>query len=171
MKAEDFDKKFDAGEDMSEHLDLSHTNRPGSKIVKSLKRNFFQRLFGIPATAPPGDPGCWEYASGQLTIDLRRAPELARPGGAIRLEGHPLPVRILVVRDEQGLWRAYRNRCRHGGRRLDPVPGTDSVQCCSVSKGTYDLEGNLVAGPGRGPLTVYPVENEGDRLLVDLSEE
>lgn len=29
MKARDFDKKFDAGDDMSRHLDLSKARRPG----------------------------------------------------------------------------------------------------------------------------------------------
>lgn len=29
MKAEEFDKKFDAGEDVTEHLDLARARRPG----------------------------------------------------------------------------------------------------------------------------------------------
>ena len=29
MKTEEFDKKFDSGEDVSEHLDLSKARRPG----------------------------------------------------------------------------------------------------------------------------------------------
>jgi hypothetical protein len=29
MKAKEFDKKFDAGEDISKHLDLSKARRPG----------------------------------------------------------------------------------------------------------------------------------------------
>lgn len=31
MKAEDFDRKFDEGEDVSEFLDFSKTERPGQK--------------------------------------------------------------------------------------------------------------------------------------------
>lgn len=31
MKAEEFDKKFDQGDDVSEHLDLSKAERPGQK--------------------------------------------------------------------------------------------------------------------------------------------
>ena len=29
MKAEEFDKKFDNGEDISEYMDLTHAKRPG----------------------------------------------------------------------------------------------------------------------------------------------
>ena len=35
MKAREFDKKFDKGEDISEHLDLSKAKRPG-RTQKSL---------------------------------------------------------------------------------------------------------------------------------------
>lgn len=31
MKAEEFDKRFDQGDDISEHLDLSKAERPGQK--------------------------------------------------------------------------------------------------------------------------------------------
>ncbi len=49
MKAEDFDKKFDEGEDITEYLDLEEVERPGQKqrrvnvdfpvwMIKSLDR-------------------------------------------------------------------------------------------------------------------------------------
>ncbi len=33
MKAKDLDKKFDSGEDISKHLDLSKTKRPGLEAL------------------------------------------------------------------------------------------------------------------------------------------
>ena len=57
MKSEEFDKKFDAGEDVSKHLDFSKATRPGRKqkrvnvdfpvwMIESLDREA-QRL-GVP---------------------------------------------------------------------------------------------------------------------------
>jgi len=57
MKSKDFDKKFDAGEDVSEHLDFSEATRPGREqrrvnvdfpvwMIESLDREA-QRL-GVP---------------------------------------------------------------------------------------------------------------------------
>ena len=57
MKSKEFDKKFDAGEDVSEHLDFSKATRPGREqkrvnvdfpvwMIKSLDREA-QRL-GVP---------------------------------------------------------------------------------------------------------------------------
>ena len=138
--------------------------------VKFLKRNFFQRLLGVPATAKPQNDSCWNYAGGKLTVELSKAPELNAPGGAARFEGSNLPARVLVVHCEDGEYRAFQNRCTHmGHRRLDPVPGTNTVQCCSVNKSTYDSEGNKIYGPAPGPVTRYPVEKDQENLIVSLA--
>ena len=138
--------------------------------TKFLKRSFFQRLLGISATTKPGIDDCWNYADGKLTIDLNGASELKTPGSAIRIEGKNLPKRILVVRGEDGEYRAFHNRCTHlGHRRLDPVPGTDTVQCCSVNKSTYDSSGNKLFGPAPRPVTRYPLEKSQEKLIVSIS--
>jgi len=138
--------------------------------IQFLKRGFFQRVFGIPATPKPQAPDCWTYADGKLAIDLKKAKELKKPGGALRFEGGNLPERVLVVYGKDKKYRAYRNRCTHiGHRRLDPVPGTDTVQCCSVNKSTYDVNGNKIYGPAPKPIASYPAAAKGNRLVVTLS--
>lgn len=137
--------------------------------VKFIKRSFFQRLLGKPVTNSPGIDDCWNYADGRVTIDLNAATELNQPGGAIRLEGKSLPKRVLVVHGEDGEYRAFHNRCTHlGHRRLDPVPGTDTVQCCSINKSTYDAGGKKIFGPTPHPVTRYPVKKEQERLIVSI---
>jgi nitrite reductase/ring-hydroxylating ferredoxin subunit len=137
--------------------------------IKFLDRNIFQRIFGIPATAKTQNSDCWRYEAGKLSIDLNKTPELAEPGGALRLEGGNLPERVLVIRDGDGNFRAIHNRCTHlGHRRLDPVPGTDTVQCCSVGKSTYGLDGTRLYGPAPATIRVYPVRVEGDLVVVEF---
>jgi len=136
--------------------------------IQFLNRGIFQRIFGVPATSKPSNPDCWRFSDGQLTIDLTKAPELKNSGGAIRLEGGDLPMRVLVVAGEEGEYQAFHNRCTHiGHRRLDPLPG-GGVQCCSVSKSTYDAEGNKIYGPAPEPIRTFPVEVDGDRLTIVL---
>ncbi len=138
--------------------------------IQFLERGFFQRVFGIPATPKPQAPDGWTYADGKLTIDLKKAKELKKPGGALRFEGGNLPERVLVVFGKDKKYRAYQNRCTHiGHRRLDPVPGTGTVQCCSISKSTYDADGNNIYGPAPGPVATYPVELKGNQLTLTLS--
>ena len=135
--------------------------------IKFLKRSFFQRLLGISATTKPGIDGSWNYADGKLTIDLGKALELKTPGAAIRFEGKNLPKRVLVVCGKNGEYRAFHNRCTHlGHRRLDPVPGTDTMQCCSMNKSTYDSGGKKIFGPAPHPITLYSVKKEQENLIV-----
>jgi nitrite reductase/ring-hydroxylating ferredoxin subunit len=137
--------------------------------VQFVQRSFFQRLLGISSTAEPATDSCWNYADGRLTVHLDTAAELKTPGGAIRCEGKNLPERVLVVHGEDGEYRAFRNRCTHvGHRRLDPVPGTDTVQCCSISKSTYDASGKKIFGPAPQPITRYPVKEEQGELIISM---
>ena len=137
--------------------------------VQFLHRNIFQRIFGIPATPKPTHPDCWRFADGRLTVDLAKAPELSQPGGALRIEGGHLPFRVLVTVDESGRYHAFHNRCTHlGHRRLDPVPGTGTVQCCSVNKSTYDMTGTKIYGPTPEPIRTFPVETAEGRLVIAI---
>ena len=136
--------------------------------IKFIKRNILQRLFGLPATKAPSDPGCWTYSGRKLVVDLKRAPELSEPGGAIRLEGKNLPERVLIIHADDGSYRAFHNRCKHMGRRLDPVPQTATVQCCSVSKTTYAYDGSVLYGPAKEPVETFEVESADGKLVVVL---
>jgi len=133
-----------------------------------LKRNFFQRLFGLCATGEPSDPECWGYDDARITIDLKRAPELGKPGGAIRLESDTLPQRVLVIHGDDDQYHAFHNKCTHGGRRLDPVPGAKTVQCCSVGKSTFSYDGKLLEGSAKGPVAIYPVQVDGDKINITI---
>lgn len=137
---------------------------------KGIKRNIFHQIFGIPATKTPQDPDCWNYLDGVVVVDLKKAPELKKDGGAIRLEGGGLPARTLVYKGDDGQYRAVKNRCTHiGHRRLDPVPGENCVQCCSVLGSSFEYEGKKISGPARHPVQPYQVEQENDTLKIILT--
>jgi len=130
---------------------------------------FLKRILGICNTRPPQDPDSWQVEGRELILDLRRIPELQHPSGAIRLEGKDLAFRVLVVHTDAERFLAYENRCTHMGRRIDPVPGSNRVRCCSVSKSTFDYDGNPVAGAARKPIRVFETSKKDDTLRVDLA--
>ena len=133
----------------------------------STDRNLFQRLLGLCATRPPADRGAWTFDGDRIVIDLNRAPELAAPHGAIRLEKNGLPERVLVVHGDDG-FHAFRNRCTHAGRRLDPVPGHGCVQCCSIGKSTFDWEGQVLSGSAKSPVVTFPTTSGDGVVTVSL---
>jgi nitrite reductase/ring-hydroxylating ferredoxin subunit len=128
----------------------------------------FKRLLGICDTQPPTDSGCWSFEGGLVTIDLSRVPELKNAGGAVRFEGNGLPERVLVLKGSDGKYHAFRNKCTHAGRRLDPAGGGSEVCCCSVGKSTFDFEGKNISGSAKNPATVYKVEEDSGKLIVQL---
>ena len=69
--------------------------------------SILKQILGICETKKPKDTGCWNIAGGRIEIDLKRAGELTRQGGAIRLEGKGLAGRILIIRDDTGRFHAY----------------------------------------------------------------
>ncbi|MBS3757952.1 MAG: Rieske 2Fe-2S domain-containing protein [Desulfobacterales bacterium] len=129
---------------------------------------FFKRLMGVCRTRPPADSACWIYEDGRIEIDLNRAPELSVPAGAIRLEKKTLPDRILIFNGGDQQFHAIYNRCSHMGRRLDPLPDTRTIQCCSVSGSTYDYSGGVMSGPAKESVKILPVVKSENRLYIHL---
>lgn len=123
-------------------------------------------IFGICETKEPADQGCWKVEGGRVIVDLSRAPELANKGGALRIEGRGLKNRLLVFRDGKGKIHAFRNKCTHMGRRIDPLPGNDHFRCCSVSRSTFDAAGKVVSGPAKDSLKFYNTTEKGGEAVI-----
>lgn len=134
--------------------------------MPDVKRNLLQRILGQCATPEPRDKECWSYAPPYARVELGKAPEVARRGGAVRLEGHGLPKRVLLVHGADGRFRAFVNHCGHGGRRLDPVPESSEVQCCSIGKSTFDYDGRLLRGASKKDADLLPVEVRDGYLQI-----
>ena len=136
--------------------------------MKTLERNIFQRLFGLCATKTPSDNECWTVKDSKVVIDIKKAVELQKPGSAIRLEGNNLPNRLLVCHGTDGNYYAFVNKCTHMGRRMDPVPETQTIQCCSIGKSTYNYDGSVVSGSAKKSLDTFTVEKSTDVIVIRL---
>jgi nitrite reductase/ring-hydroxylating ferredoxin subunit len=137
--------------------------------VKSLNRNIFQRLMGACETKEPKDKSSWTYKNGNVELDLSKTPELNNGFGAVRLEGKNLPQRLLVIRGEDEFFYAFKNHCTHGDRRLDYVPGTETIQCCSVGKSTFDFGGMKLYGSAKADIKTYAVSQKENILTIKLA--
>lgn len=142
--------------------------QPDASVV--LKRGLFNRLFGNCLTKPPADGGSWDFRDGKLTLDLVRIPELKERGRAVRIESNLLPKPVLIVHGDDGSFYAFHNHCGHGGRRLDPVPGAGTVQCCSLGHTTYSYEGRNLSGSDAKDIKPFSLKRDGDTLIVQVPE-
>jgi len=130
---------------------------------------WIKKILGICNTPLPGDGTSWAYSDGKIEINLAQVPELSARGTAVRLEGRGLPARVLVVHGTDGGFYAFKNRCTHMGRRIDPASPSAAVRCCSISGSTYDYTGNVMSGPAKEGLTTFRT-HLGNRLLTILVE-
>jgi len=130
--------------------------------------SFIKRLLGICQTEIPQNVHCWNYDGKELTVDLSMAPEVSQAGSAMRIEGKTLPNRVLVVHGDDNEWYVFKNKCTHGGRRLDPLKGESKLQCCSIGKSEFDYQGNILGGSAKKNIVGYPVELNDKTLTVKL---
>jgi len=128
-----------------------------------------KRIFGICETALPGNAGAWSVENGTVRVDLARMPELKASGSGVRLEGKGLDPRLLVFHGDDDQFYAVANRCTHMGRRIDTIAGSNTIQCCSVSKSTFTYDGSPVGGAAKKALRTYPVSREGETLTIQLA--
>ena len=130
---------------------------------------FLKRLLGICETPLPADSQAWSIQDGIVRIDVSRTAELKIPGSGVRLEGKGLDPRLLVFHGDDGQYHAIANRCTHMGRRIDTLAGSNTIQCCSVSKSTFNYAGQPVGGAAKKPVKTYPVAQDGETLTIALS--
>lgn len=126
----------------------------------------FARIFGICKTEVPKNADSWNYSEGKTEVSPDKIPELGKPGSAVRLEGKGLPQRILLVYGHDGQFHAFENKCTHMGRRIDPIEGSQNIQCCSISCSTFDYMGKSLSGPARTPLKKFRVETKDRRIII-----
>ena len=141
----------------------------GLSELSDPERKAFDRLRGIPLTDLPQIDGAWTLQENNLVIDLAKLPELDELGGAVRIEGDVLTQPVMVFLGEDSDYYAIENVCPHAGRKIDPIVGTMTLECCSVSSSTFDYAGNVLAGPAEASLKLYDVAVSDEQLFISLN--
>lgn len=130
--------------------------------------NIFKSILGICDTKQAAD-NTWEAKDGKVTVDVASIPELNQAGGAAYLKGEGLEHPVLVFKVGNNEFYAYRSKCAHGGRKIDPIPGEKKLRCCSLGHSSYDYEGKVLSGPAKDNLVKYETELAGDKLIIKIS--
>lgn len=110
----------------------------------------------------------WSLEGNKVKVKLSQMTEPIPKGSAVYLKGSGLSRPVLLLRTEDDRYLAFENHCTHAGRKLDPVPGEAKLRCCSIGHSTYDLEGNKLRGPAKGPIACYTVEQSNGDLQIAL---
>lgn len=94
--------------------------------------------------------------NGAVRLDPRALPELARQGGAVRIQpaGHPEPIYVLRADDVDGraVFNAVSPICTHRGCTVE---AQGAVLVCPCHGSTYSRTGTVLRGPADRPLRNY----------------
>lgn len=99
---------------------------------------------------------------------LDRAEYELKPGESAIVPYGPIPV--LLFRTPEGELRAFVAVCTHFDCTVSYLPGQQRI-FCACHEGSYDLEGNVLAGPPPRPLDPAYWKLTGDKLILALERE
>lgn len=138
------------------------------------RRRFVDLALGmLAATALPG---CASVVMTRVTpregvvrLTLRDFPQLARPGGYLRILPEGFESAVYVLSLDGGGYAALSPICTHLGCTVE-IAGAHLVCPCHGS--TYDRAGRVLRGPASLPLRDFPAVATADgQLVVQLEDE
>jgi Rieske Fe-S protein len=101
--------------------------------------------------------------SGEVSLALADYPELQAAGGVlpVRPDGAGKP--IMIVRGEGNNFTAHSLKCTHLGCTVGWNEAARSFDCpCHGSR--FNLDGTVLKGPAKRPLTAFAVSSDGTTL-------
>lgn len=128
---------------------------------------FFKALLGICETKPL-DPALWSVDGETAKLKIVQKSDVLPKGGGVYVQGRGLKRPLLVIRTQEDNYLAFTNSCPHGHRKIDHVPDSQILKCCSVMHSTFDYEGKRLSGPAKDGLIRHTVTIDGADLLVKL---
>jgi len=132
--------------------------------------NGCKMIKGVSSTAViPEDS--YQLAGNLVTINLTKAECLKQTGGAgkISLKNED-EIKIIVVHHQPGKYKAFSDRCTHGGRELNYMYSDEILQCSSFGRSTFKLSnGQVIKGPAEGPLAIYPLQIVDNTLILTIA--
>lgn len=138
------------------------------------RRRFVELTAGMFAAAAL--PGCASVAvtrvtpsDGVVRLPIRNFPQLAQPGGYLKLRPDGAESQMYVLALDEGEYVALSPICTHLGCTVN-IEGARLVCPCHGS--TYDRAGRVLRGPAERPLRQFPttVTSEGE-LVIQLEGE
>ena len=102
---------------------------------------------------------------GVASLPMADFPELSQSGGQAVISVAGVKGMVVVFQRPDGSYGAVSQKCTHAGCKVAYEGGEDQLQCrCHGS--AFSPDGAVVNGPAKEPLKTYPVQVEGDTLMV-----
>ena len=130
-------------------------------------------LTKIGNTPPiPEDAYSIQASLQRVEVNLGKVPELAKPGGSVKIRGSALPEPLIIARATDGSYLVASIECPHRGVEVEYQPETGEFECASLGSSQFAADGSRLGGPAKDPLRAFRTSfdpDAADRLIIDLS--
>ena len=100
---------------------------------------------------------------GRIIVAKAELEEIFRVDNVALVTAAGLPEALILIRMDEGSYRALGARCTHLGCRVRPGK---HVLRCPCHGAVFDLAGTVIRGPARKPLPRYAVETTEENLEI-----
>jgi len=111
------------------------------------------------------------HNNGEVTINLGDVPKLKEKGYGMKFKvaGPEKDIKLLLVHANDDQFYALENKCTHGGRELEYKPEDKILRCTSFGHSKFELDGDLVKGPAKDDLPIFPVTVDSDKIVITIA--
>lgn len=120
----------------------------------------------------PEDAYSFDAGASRVEVELDKVPQLAKPGGSVKIRTSELPVPLIIARTTAETYVVAAIKCTHWGVEVEYRPESGGFECASLGSSQFALDGSRTGGPAKKPLQIFRTSFDGDagsRLIIDLS--
>ena len=104
-----------------------------------------------------------------VRVDLNKADFLKSVNTAVKINytlgKKKSKLKVLIIHSNSG-YKAFENRCTHGGMELKYLTDTEELRCTSFGHSRFDLNGNVRKGPASKNLKILKLSQEDQSLII-----
>ena len=143
----------------------------GLLVVGSGFLNACSAINGISNT-PAASSQCFTVKDDRMFIHLKKTNSLSYSGGTLKLSyidpGTLARTKVLLIHTGNNQYQAYENKCTQCGGELEYDSTSRIINCVSIARSKFNLKGEVIKGPARENLRLFPTSMEGDEIVLDL---
>ena len=120
----------------------------------------------------PEDAYSIETGSSRLKVELDKVPQLAEPGGSVKIRDSVLSDPLIIARSADETYVVASILCPHRSVEVEYRHEKGEFECASLGSSQFAADGSRLGGPAKQPLRLFRTSidpDTGDHLIIDLA--
>lgn len=115
------------------------------------------------------NPGALTRKDNEYLIDLSKEPVLNQIGGSVKIKNETVPQGIIVAHTGENAYQVVSLSCPHRGAEVEYDHKHSRFVCASLGSSKFSLDGGLLKGPAKKPLTPFQATIQNGILSIKMT--